>query len=74
MSSSIRDLHKIQRGLQRGLVLQGERIVGGVHLPPADSQAFFDQFNREYAAAGIRLVPATNGQNSEPPSLHGRET
>ncbi len=74
MSSSIRGLHKIQRGLQRGLVLQGERIVGGVHLPPVDSQAFFDQFNREYAAAGIRLVPGTNGQDSEPTSLCGRET
>jgi hypothetical protein len=59
MSSSIRDPHKIGRGLQRGLVVQGDRIVGGVHLPPADSQAFLDQFNREYAAAGIRLIPAT---------------
>ncbi len=59
MSSSIRDPHKISRGLQRGLVLQGERIVGGVHLPPTNSQAFFDQFNREYEAAGIRLIPAT---------------
>jgi len=38
-------------------VCQGEKIVGAVDLP-ADAQLFIDQFNHEYAAAGLRLVPA----------------
>ncbi len=55
--SSIRDPQKFRRGSPRGLVYQGERIVGGVHLP-ADMQTFVDDFNREYAAAGLRMIPA----------------
>jgi hypothetical protein len=63
MSSSIRDPKKLIPGLVRGLVLQGEHIVGGVDLP-ADLRAFVDDFNREYAAAGLRVVPA-----SYPPAI-----
>jgi hypothetical protein len=64
MSSSIRDPQKIRRGSRRGLVCQGERIVGGVHLP-ADMQTFVDDFNREYAAAGLRMIPANDAANSD---------
>jgi len=59
MSSSIRDPKKLLPGLVRGLVLQGERIVGGVDLP-ADLRTFVDDFNREYAAVGLRVVPASH--------------
>jgi hypothetical protein len=38
--------------------------VGGVHLP-ADMQTFVDDFNREYAAAGLRMIPANDAANSD---------
>jgi hypothetical protein len=59
MSSSNRDPQQVWSQVRRGLVYQGERIVGGVHLP-AEMSAFVEHFNREYAAAGLQLVPATH--------------
>jgi hypothetical protein len=67
MSSSIRDPKKFFPGVRRGLVCQGERIVGGVDLP-ADTQRFLDDFNREYAAAGLRLIPAAHAAEWVPAS------
>lgn len=57
MSSSPRRHDSHTPTFDRGLVCQGEKIVGAVDLP-ADAQLFIDQFNHEYAAAGLRLVPA----------------
>ncbi|MCH5374768.1 MAG: hypothetical protein JJ992_12400 [Planctomycetes bacterium] len=55
MSSSIRGGDSHSTAFDRGLVYQGEKVVGGVDLP-ADAQTFVDEFNRVYAAAGLRVV------------------
>ncbi|MBW3599100.1 MAG: hypothetical protein KY475_17745 [Planctomycetes bacterium] len=45
-----------------GLILQGDRIVGGVKLPNPP-EAFIHEFNRLYERAGLRVV-----RNSRPQS------
>jgi hypothetical protein len=40
----------------RGVIYQGDSIVGGVDLNAAD-ESFVDQFNREYALLGLRVQP-----------------
>jgi hypothetical protein len=41
----------------RGVIFQGNRIVGGLDLP-TPSEAFIEQFNREYAALGLQATSA----------------
>jgi hypothetical protein len=44
----------VRRPPLRGIIIQGDRVVGGLDLPtPADS--FIDQFNREYASLNLRV-------------------
>jgi hypothetical protein len=40
----------------RGVIYQGDSIVGGVDLNEVD-EPFIDQFNREYARLGLRVQP-----------------
>jgi len=51
----------------RGVIYQGDSIVGGVDLTGADAP-FIDQFNREYARLGLRVQPheASPGQPGVP--------
>ena len=55
----------------RGLIYQGDSIVGGVDLNGAD-EPFIEQFNREYARLGLRVAPQdvsqtpAGGSNGEP--------
>jgi hypothetical protein len=50
MSSSFR------RGDLRGIILQGDRVVGGLDLPdPCES--FIQHFNDEYSRIGLRVAP-----------------
>ena len=46
----------------RGLIYQGESIVGGVDLNGAD-EPFIEQFNREYARLGLRVEPQAVSQS-----------
>ena len=62
--SSSRRVADIQTDcVQRAWVVQGECIVGGMDLP-VERDVFIEQFNREYAAAGLRVVPIPD--DSEP--------
>ncbi len=56
MSSSNRGRDLLPEGGHRGWIVQGERVVGGLDLPP-DVVVFIERFNREYAAMGMRVVP-----------------
>ena len=40
----------------RGLIYQGDSIVGGVDLSGND-EPFIEEFNREYARLGLRVEP-----------------
>jgi hypothetical protein len=40
----------------RGLIYQGDSIVGGVDLSGND-EPFIEEFNREYARLGLRVQP-----------------
>jgi hypothetical protein len=40
----------------RGLIYQGDSIVGGVDLSGND-KPFIEEFNREYARLGLRVQP-----------------
>lgn len=40
----------------RGVIYQGDTIVGGVDLNAA-GEPFIAQFNREYARLGLRVAP-----------------
>jgi hypothetical protein len=46
----------------RGLIYQGDSIVGGVDLNGVD-EPFIDQFNREYARLGLRVEPQAVSQS-----------
>ena len=46
----------------RGVIFQGDAIVGGVDLNGAD-EPFIEQFNREYARLGLRVEPHEVSQN-----------
>jgi len=47
----------VRRAPLRGVIVLGDRVVGGVDLPsPWDS--FIEHFNQEYAAVGLRVLPA----------------
>lgn len=50
-----------------GLILQGDRIMGGVNLPEA-SEAFIREFNTRYGHLGIRVVPNYLLPNGSPTS------
>jgi hypothetical protein len=53
----------VRRSPLRGIIIQGDRVVGGLDLPtPAES--FIDQFNREYASLNLRVQV----QGDSPPS------
>jgi hypothetical protein len=47
----------IRRPPLRGVIVYGERIVGGVDLP-SPCESFIEHFNQEYAAVGLRVLPA----------------
>ena len=38
----------------RGIIIQGDRIVGGLDLP-VPAEPFVTQFNREYGEIGLRV-------------------
>lgn len=57
MSSSNRSHDLLPEGGHRGWIVQGERVVGGLDLPPEVAD-FVERFNREYAAMGMRVVPS----------------
>ena len=40
----------------RGIIYQGDSIVGGVDLSGSD-EPFIEEFNREYARLGLRVEP-----------------
>ncbi len=40
----------------RGMIYDGDAIVGGVDLNEPD-EPFVEQFNREYARLGLRIAP-----------------
>lgn len=46
----------------RGLIYQGDSIVGGVDLSGND-EPFIEQFNREYAPLGMRVEPQEGSQH-----------
>ncbi len=57
MSSSNRSRELLPEGRHRGWIVQGERVVGGLDIPP-EVVGFVERFNREYAALGMRVVPS----------------
>ncbi len=56
MSSSNRANEILLAHGVRGWVIQGDRVVGGLDLPP-DTARFVERFNREYAAIGMWVRP-----------------
>jgi hypothetical protein len=46
--------NQVRRPPLRGIILQGDRIVGGLDLP-VPAEPFITQFNREYAAIRLRV-------------------
>lgn len=53
----------------RGVIMRGDRVVGGVDLPdPCDS--FILHFNEEYAAVGLRVLPADQLCDPARPAEH----
>ncbi len=60
----------VRRPALRGVIVLDDRIVGGVELP-SPSESFIDHFNQEYAAVGLRVLPAD--QLGDPPSIPPRQ-
>jgi hypothetical protein len=62
------------------MIIQGDRAVGGLDLP-APAESFVNEFNREYAALGLRVEildaahatpgPVTPQQQLASPALAG---
>ena len=46
--------NQVRRPPLRGVIIQDDRIVGGLDLP-APAEPFVEEFNREYAAIGLRV-------------------
>ncbi len=46
--------NQVRRPPLRGVIIQGDRIVGGLDLP-VPAEPFISQFNREYAAIRLRV-------------------
>jgi hypothetical protein len=51
--------NQVRRPALRGVIFQGDRVVGGLDLP-SPSQSFVEQFNREYAELGLRVEHVQN--------------
>ena len=47
--------NQVRRPPLRGIIIQNDRIVGGLDLP-VPAEPFVEQFNREYAAIGLRVA------------------
>jgi len=69
--------NSVRRPPLRGVIIRGDRIVGGLDLP-TPSEPFIAHFNREYAAAGLCVVPADALERREaippPPLPEGLQT
>jgi len=46
--------NQIRRPPLRGMIIQGNRVVGGLDLPNPP-EPVIEQFNHEYAAIGLRV-------------------
>ena len=68
MSSSNRNNAILLENGVRGWIFQGDRVVGGLDLPP-DTARFIERFNREYAAICMWVRPC----GAETPRASGQE-
>jgi hypothetical protein len=59
--------NKVIRPPLRGLIFQGDRIVGGLDLP-VPPEPFVKQFNREYAEIRLHVeIHNATRQHADPP-------
>jgi hypothetical protein len=63
--------NQVRRPPLRGMIIQGDRIVGGLDLPEPTGP-FVEHFNREYARLGMRIELSGQAHaQGESRSCHG---